>query len=73
MAPREVYLTSTVVPQTETGDYFWSQTEFLFPHEAIRRELLRAEHALENADIAKETWKAYAFGRWYTQFFDPCK
>ena len=47
-------LTSTVVDKRDDNNYSQSQCHLLVPHEAVRRELLRAEKALDNLDIVKK-------------------
>jgi len=67
----ERLLTSTVVKQSDDNNYSQSQCHLLIPHEALRRELLRAEKAVVNMDIVKHPWHIKAFMKWYEEFFVP--
>jgi hemerythrin superfamily protein len=67
----ERLLTSTVVNKNDDNNYSQSQCHLLIPHEAIRRELLRAEKAVLNMDIVKHPWHIKAFLKWYLTCFVP--
>jgi len=62
-------LTSSAVTKTENNVYAWEQKEWLIPHEPIRREMLRAERALELMDNVQHEWHIKAFFKWYSEFF----
>lgn len=44
-------LTSTAVPEASDKDYEWNVASLLIPHEALRRELMRAKGALNNMSM----------------------
>lgn len=66
---RHSYLVSEAIPQTSDGNYEWYQNELLMSHETIRREFLRAEHALNNLDAQKHPWQITCFYVWFSEFF----
>ena len=44
-------LTSTAVPEASDKNYEWHMSSLLIPHEALRRELMRANGALNNMSM----------------------
>ncbi len=63
---------STAIPQNEDGEYSYSLQSFLIPHEALRREFLRAERAIEGLqNVAKYPWKADYYRSWLIDFLGP--
>lgn len=64
-------LTSTVVNSSPEGVYSYPYKAVLIPHEAMRREMLRAKHAIDNFDPWKHSWKADYLNEWYNGFFLP--
>lgn len=66
---RHTNLISEAIPQTSDGNYEWYQNEWLMIHETIRREILRAEHALNNLDVQKHPWQITCFYVWFSEFF----
>jgi len=69
--PDTFLLTSTSIKASPTGDYNTYETTFLFPHEVLRREFMRASKAVESFDLVKCPWKIHCFNKWYTDFFLP--
>lgn len=67
--PDKIDLTSTVIAQKES--YPWHEKMILVPHEAIRRELLRAERAINVMDAVNNPWHAIIFEAWLSDFFFP--
>ena len=66
---RHTYLISETIPQTSDGNYEWYQNELLMSHETIRREFLRAEHALNSLDVQRHPWQITCFYVWFSEFF----
>lgn len=64
-----INLTSTVIEPKES--YPWHEKMMLIPHEAIRRELLRAEKALNLMDAVNYPWHATQFNTWLSEYFFP--
>lgn len=52
----EFFLTSTAIPKTVDNEYEWTQSDWLIPHEPIRREMLRVQTALERLDLVGSPW-----------------
>ncbi|RYG69931.1 hemerythrin domain-containing protein [archaeon] len=72
MATSKYHLTSKAVSENPDGKYPFQVTEFLIPHEALRREMDRAIKALSSiTNIAAEPWKVEAFAKWFTEYFAP--
>ncbi|EKX38246.1 hypothetical protein GUITHDRAFT_144360 [Guillardia theta CCMP2712] len=70
--PRSTFLTATSIPANPTGDYPQHYCDWFFPHETIRREALRAEHALRYMEnIVEYPWKAVNFRTWIRDFYFP--
>ena len=65
------FLTSKAIAPTENGCYPFYQSEWLIPHETLRREFLRAEWALSRMDVLQHPWKAVTFKVWLLEFFFP--
>ena len=64
-------LTSTVIAKDDNGSYPFHVIGFLIPHEMLRREMRRAELALQELDSIRLPWKAKAFKEWIVDFFVP--
>eukprot|EP01038_Epipyxis_sp_PR26KG_P013161 gene13161-17630_t len=64
-----LHLTSTVIPFKPDGDYEYHDQFLLVPHEAIRRDMLRAKNALINFNVVVNPWKANFFHYWWHKFF----
>lgn len=62
------YLTSHAVPKVDSGDYPWQVADWMIPHEAIRRDFIRAAYALERMDVIARPWQAHAFKSWMVDF-----
>jgi hypothetical protein len=50
-------LTSSVIPPDPEGRYPFHVIGFLIPHEMLRREIRRAEYALQALDSIRLPWK----------------
>lgn len=66
-----VQLTSTAVTASADGKYSYDNISFLFPHEPLRRELLRGKKALEGMDLTAHPWKAKYLRVWLDEFLIP--
>lgn len=66
-----IELTSTAIPQSTDGYYSWDKISFLFPHEPIRREILRGKIALENCNLTLHPWKLKYLSKWLVEFLLP--
>ncbi len=64
-------LTSTVIPPHVNGNYPFNVTGFLLPHEMIRRDMRRAQLALDALNSCQAPWKARAFKEWIIDYFLP--
>lgn len=64
-------LTSLVIPASDDGSYSFEHAAFLVPHEAIRRELMKAANALESFDCSGNPWMAGLLKEWVEDFFVP--
>jgi hypothetical protein len=66
---RETYLTSTAYSKKNYSP--WYEKSFMIPHETLRRELLRAEKALQCIDVVKYPWHAVNFQKWFNNYLVP--
>lgn len=64
-------LTSPIIPFSPDGIYSYPYKSMLIPHEALRREILRAKQAIDNFDPWKHPWKAEYLNEWFNIFFVP--
>lgn len=51
------------------GLYEWYETDWLIIHEAIRREVLRAEYSIERMNAYKYPWQALNLYTWISDYF----
>lgn len=65
-------LTSASIRESSTGDFSFEDIALLAPHEAIRRETIRAMSAIECLDIDRNPWKARSFAIWFRDFYIQC-
>lgn len=66
---KDIVLTSTAVTKPANGHYQDHDSHLLIPHEAIRRDILRAEHSLKHMDVVKYPWHIVNFYRWISEYF----
>ena len=64
-------LTSKVVQESPDKNYSWHEACLLVPHEAIRREFMRAQGALNNMNVIKHPWQILYFNKWVKEYFHP--
>lgn len=64
-------LTSNVLSPSVDGNYSFEHAAFLLPHEAIRRELIIAEKAVNNLDCSSFPWMISILKEWVVDFFVP--
>lgn len=64
-------LTSTAITASPDGKYTYNQIGLLIPHEALRREMLRAHNALDKFDPVTHPWQALYLRIWIKEFFAP--
>jgi hypothetical protein len=68
---RPFLLTSTVIPVNYDGEYSYEYFSMLLPHEALRREMTRAESAVKAMNVNIHPWKAKRYNEWLKSFFLP--
>jgi hypothetical protein len=68
-APTSYTLTSTAVTKSEVNEYPWHEFDWLLPHEPIRREMLRAQHAISLLDLVVHPWHAERLFSWLDDYF----
>ena len=66
-----IKLLSRAIERTEDDYYTYDQQAVLFPHEPIRRELIRGQKALEFLDVVKYPWKAKYLQTWLADMLIP--
>lgn len=49
-------LTSRIITKRNDNNYKACECHLLFPHEAIRREFIRADQALSNINVIAHPW-----------------
>jgi len=62
-------LTSSAIAKTENDVYKDEETEWLLPHEPIRQEFLRVEHALMHFDLVNCPWHIFVLHTWLSEYF----
>jgi len=73
MMSSDIYkLTSVSIQCSPSGSYSFDEIALLAPHEAIRRETIRAEWAIQCLDIESNPWKARNFAVWVREFYAEC-